>query len=272
MMNLIKTAAAGAIVLGSAYILSTQGRTGHPGLEALRGWHYAHRGLHDDTRPENSMSAFRAALEHGYGIELDIHLLKDGTLAVMHDGSLKRTAGVDVNIADLTAEELAQYQLLGSGEPIPLFREVLDLFAGKAPLIIELKVDGSNHSALVKAAAEIMESYEGPYCMESFDPRCVYALKKNYPQIIRGQLSQNYFEYKNNLHPALKWVMTNQAANFLTMPDFTAYKYQDRKTFSDTLVRKFWGVQGVSWTLKTPEEYKTAVKEGWIPIVENFKP
>ena len=91
----------GTAALCGAALLTLRGRTGHPGLEALRGWGYAHRGLHGDGVPENSMAAFKAALDHGYGIELDIHLLKDGNLAVIHDASLKRTAGADVELVPL---------------------------------------------------------------------------------------------------------------------------------------------------------------------------
>jgi len=123
----------GAVALGGLYVLSTQGRTGHPGLSALQGWNYAHRGLHDAEKPENSMAAFRAALENGYGIELDIHLIKDGNLAVIHDTSLLRTTGRDGKITDLTTEDLANYHLNGTQETIPTFRQVLELFAGKAP-------------------------------------------------------------------------------------------------------------------------------------------
>ena len=271
MQNLVKGIFAGAVALSGLYVLSTQGRTGHPGLRALRGWKYAHRGLHDAEKCENSMAAFRAALEHGYGIELDIHLIKDGNLAVMHDTSLKRTTGEDVKITDLTTEELTHYHLNGTAETIPTFRQVLDLFAGKAPLIIELKEDG-NAEALVDAAAKAMEGYEGPFCMESFDPRCVHIQKKKYPHIIRGQLTEDYFVTGSKLPAPLKWALKNQVLNFLTQPDFVAYKYRDRKTCSNSLVRKFWGVQGVTWTLQTQEDFDTAVAEGWIPIFENFTP
>ena len=101
----------------------------------------------------------------------------------------------------------------------------------------------------------------------------VLELKKNHPQVIRGQLVMDYFkEEKSTLHPALKWAITYQAENFLTQPDFVSYRYCDRKNFSNFLARKFWGLQGVSWTLKTKEEYDTAVKEGWLPIFEGFTP
>lgn len=255
------------------YLLSVRGRRNHPGLEALRGWSYAHRGLHDGKRPENSMAAFRAALEHGYGIELDLHLLADGTLAVMHDSSLKRTTGCDGKIEDLTAPQLTDYRLGGTEETIPTFRQVLDLFAGKAPMIIELKADGSNQAALVDAAVKMMEGYEGPWCMESFDPRCIYHLEKHYPQVIRGQLTEDYFQTEAKLPGPLKWALKHQVLNFLTLPDFVAYNFPHRNnTISNTLVRKFWDVQGVAWTLRTKEDYNTAVQEGWLPIFENFQP
>lgn len=271
MKKIVKGMFAGAVALSGLYVLSTQGRTGHPGLSRLQGWKYAHRGLHDAERPENSMAAFRAALENGYGIEFDIHLIKDGNLAVMHDRSLLRTAGIDVDLTGLTTEELENYHLGGTEETIPTFRQVLELFAGKAPLIIELK-SGDNAEALVDAAVKAMAGYEGPYCMESFDPRCVYILKKKYPHIIRGQLTENYFDSKSTLPAPLKWALKNQVLNFLTLPDFVAYRYRDINTFSNTLVRKFWGVAGVTWTLKTQEQFDDAVANGWIPIFENFKP
>ena len=271
MYHLIKGLFAGTIAACGLYVLSTQGRTGHSGLAALQGRKYAHRGLHDSEKPENSMAAFRAALEHGYGIEFDIHLIKDGNLAVIHDCSLLRTTGIVGNVTDLTTEELSDYHLCGTEETIPTFRQVLELFDGKAPLIIELKCDG-NAEALVDTAVKAMEGYEGPYCMESFDPRCVYILKKKYPHIIRGQLTEDYFSSNSTLPAPLKWVLKNQALNFLTLPDFVAYKYRDINTFSNLLVRNFWGVAGVTWTLQTQAQFDDAVQKGWIPIFENFTP
>lgn len=272
MKNLIKTAGVCAIALGGAYILSTQGRADHPGMEALKGHYYAHRGLHDETRPENSMAAFRAALDAGYGIEFDLHLTKDGNLAVMHDTSLKRTAGADVKITELTTDELSSYRLGGTEETIPTFSDVLALFAGKAPLIIELKADGNNFKALVDTAVKQLEGYEGPYCMESFDPRVVFVLQRYYPHIIRGQLTEDYFQVDNALPWALKWALKNQALNFLTKPDFVAYNTKHRNNLGNRLVRSFWGVHGVTWTVRDKDDFHDAVADGWIPIFEGFTP
>lgn len=257
-------------VLAVLYLFSLRCRRGHKGLAQLQNWKYAHRGLHNESRPENSMAAFRAALENGFGIELDIHLLSDGNLAVIHDSSLRRTAGAEVNIEDLTTEDLSQYQLLGIDETIPTFSQVLELFDGKAPMIVELKSANGNYAALAEAACNMLDSYDGPYCIESFDPRCILWLKKHRPDIIRGQLAENFLPLETAVPWILRFLLTHQMLNFLIVPDFVAYKFEDRKNLSNFLVRKFWGVQGVSWTIRSQDNLKTAEKEGYLPIFEGF--
>lgn len=261
------------LVLAALYVLALRCRKGHPLMPQLRKWSYAHRGLHGKGVPENSMAAFRLALEKGYGIELDIHLTADGQLAVIHDSSLKRTAGADVHIEDLTAADLPDYRLEGTEEHIPLFQDVLELFDGKAPLIVELKAERGNHAALTEAACKMLESYRGLYCVESFDPRCIQWLKNNRPDIVRGQLAEDFFgEKKSGLSFGMKLLLTNLLLNFLTVPDFVAYKFADRNGLAPTLCRKVWGAQGVSWTLRSKQDHDTAVKEGQIPIFEHFEP
>lgn len=263
-----------AIVLSLLFLwwLSTRGRKGHPELHTLRGWSYAHRGLHGPGVPENSMAAFQAALEHGYGIELDIHLLKDGNLAVIHDSALLRTTGLEGDVENLTTEDLKYCHLEGTDQTIPLFRDVLALYQGKRPLIIELKVHKNNVDALCRAACSIMEGYEGAWCMESFNPRVTHWLKKNRPEIIRGQLTENYSLSPHVKVPKiLKWLMKHNRMNFLTRPDFVAYRYRDRHS-TRTNRRCMKRMAGVSWTLQSQEEFDTAVAEGWIPIFEGFLP
>ena len=260
-------------VLLFAYFLLVQGRRDHPGLQKLRGWNYAHRGLHDDTKPENSMAAFRAALEKGYGIELDVHLLADGNLAVMHDYTLERITGATGKIEDLTTGQLKDYHLAGTDETIPTFQQVLDLCGGKVPLIVELKSDGNNYAQLTAMACNMLADYGGMYCLESFDPRCVYWLRKHRPHLIRGQLTKNFLADKESVLPwYLKLIISGQFVNFLTQPDFVSYQFADRKTLGNFFARKLWNIQGVAWTLKTPQEHETATQEGWIPIFEDYQP
>ena len=261
------------ILLAVLYLLSLTGRTGHKGLTALQGHRYAHRGLHGHGIPENSMAAFRAALDRGYGFELDLHLMRDGKLAVIHDSSLKRTAGADIDIEDLSAEELGEYRLDGTDETIPLFSQVLELCAGKVPMIVELKTAQGNHAALVSAAKAILADYPGVYCIESFDPYCVHALKKQWPEAIRGQLSENFLKSNpKHLSRWLQFVMTYLLTSFLTRPDFIAYRYDDRSNLSVWLSRKLWRLQGVAWTVRSPEDLKKAEEEGYLPIFEGFMP
>ena len=129
---------------GGLWVLATVGRKDHPGQwEELCRYRYAHRGLHSRKLgiPENSMAAFRKAREYGFGVELDVHLTRDGQLAVIHDKSLKRTAGMDVEVSQLTLQELQHCRLEGTQETIPSFEEVLKLFQGGPPLLVELKAD-----------------------------------------------------------------------------------------------------------------------------------
>ena len=259
------------LALAMLYLFCLCGRTGHPHLAELRKWSYAHRGLHDQQLPENSMGAFRAALDAGCGIELDIHLLKDGNLAVIHDSNLERVTGRTGIVEDLITQQLADYHLNGTDETIPQFQQVLDLFDGKAPLIVELKCVNGNHTKLCEATCKMLDQYEGLYCIESFDPRAVAWLRKYRPDICRGQLSENWMGRKMAVPAILRWALTYHISNVYTRPDFIAYKFRDRKAFGTDICRKWLGLQGVSWTLTTREEYDTAVHEGWIPIFENFR-
>ena len=260
------------LILAIAYLLAIRGRNRHPGLKQLQGWSYAHRGLHDDQLPENSMAAFKAALDGGYGIELDVHLLADGNLAVIHDAALIRTTGQEGFIEDLTTQQLKDYPLEGTTETIPEFRQVMALFEGKAPMIIELKAERGNYAKLTETVCKMLEDYKGVYCLESFDSRCIYWLRKNRPQLIRGQLAENFFASKSKMPGVLKWFLTCHVGNFLCKPDFIAYKFADRKMLGTRLCRKLHKMQGVTWTLKSQEEYDAAVQEGWIPIFEGFTP
>ena len=263
----------GILLLTLLLLLATRCRRNHPGMEALQGWAYAHRGLHSPGIPENSMAAFRLALQEGYGVELDIHLLKDGSLGVIHDSLLSRTAGREGHVEDLTREELNTVFLEGTQETAPELQQVLALFDGKAPLIIELKPWGDNWQALTETACRRLKGYEGVYCLESFDPRCIRYLRKHHPELIRGQLAENFLKSSGTMPYPLKLLLTHNLLNFLTLPDFIAYRFDHRKdTCANWLCRRLWKTQGVSWTIRRREDYDTAVREGWLPIFEGFSP
>ncbi len=262
--------AAVILVLFVLYILSVKGTNGRIKQEFLKK-PFAHRGLHSKTVPENSMEAFRLAKEKGYGVELDLHLTADGELAVIHDASLKRTAGSDVNIYDLTADKLSDYRLEGTEQRIPLFSEVLELFRGEVPLVVELKCDKGNAAALCKAACDMLDGYKGEYCIESFDPRCILWLKKNRPDIIRGQLCQNFLKDKYQGF-FFNLFLTSMVTNALTRPDFVAFNYRHKNTFSFKAYTRLWRGQGVAWTIRSKDEYDKATSDGYPSIFETFEP
>ena len=244
-------------------------------VKLLRLFRYAHRGYHDKPRiPENSMAAFRRAIENGFGAELDVHLMKDGRLAVIHDASLKRTAGADMLVEDLTAEELKTYRLEGTDEQIPLLEEVLPIFAGKAPLVVELKAERGNADALAAAACRLLDKYRVTYCIESFDPRCLMWLWANRPDVVRGQLSENFRRHGDaeNLPGVVRWVLSNLLLNARTRPDFIAYRFEDRKSLSLRLCRGLYGAQEFSWTIRSKETMDAAERDGALVIFECFDP
>ncbi len=239
----------------------------------LAKYHYAHRGLHGNGVPENSMAAFRLAAERGYGAELDVHLTKDRQLVVVHDESLERIAGVQRKVEECTYEELQAYRLEGTQEKIPRLQEVLPLFEGKTPLIIEIKAVKGNHAELTRRVCELLVNFPKlQFCIESFDPRVVRWLKKHRPEFIRGQLSRNFIRNRNHLPILPAVLLTGLALNFLTVPHFIAYRFEDRQRLSLRICRSVWGVQEFSWTIRNKADAKTVLDDGVPIIFEYFEP
>ena len=232
---------------------------------------YAHRGLHNGERAENSMSAFKAAVSGGYGIELDVRLSKDGRLVVFHDDTLDRVCGREGRVIDFTAEELATFKLNSTDDGIPLFSDVLSLVDGRVPLLVEIKED-PGVSAVSEATCEILKGYKGEFIIESFNPLSLRVVKKSYPQIPRGILSQRYYEYEKYRKP-LYFLLQSLLLNFLCRPAFIAYDHRHAKAFGLRLVRGIFGVPTLAWTVRSSEEELVARKNGFDGIIfENYIP
>lgn len=255
------------------WVLSVRCRHGHPAWAELRRYRYAHRGLHDHRRgiPENSLSAFRLAAEQGYGAELDVHLTRDGRLVVIHDDSLLRTAGADVRVSALTSDQISRYRLEGTQERIPFLEEVLPLFEGKAPLVVELKVE-KNAARLARAACEMLDKYRVSYCIESFHPLVLMWLKRHRPDVCRGQLSQNFIRERSGMPLVAAVVMTNVLTNLVTCPDFVSYKWRDHRRLSLMLAKRLWRGQEMSWTIRDSASMHRVEEAGCLPIFEAFQP
>lgn len=239
---------------------------------------YAHRGLWNSNepgegnRPENSLAAFLAAAEKGYGIELDVHRTRDGALVVHHDGSLKRLTGQDVRIADSTLKEVEACKL-PNGEPIPTYDEVLKIVAGRVPLLVEVKVDDGNHAVLCKAVYERMKRYDGVWCMESFDHHAVKWFRLNAPEVIRGQLAfdaagkgKDFREFMRNLGCA------SMLQNLYGRPDFIAFSAASVKWYSLPIhllrLMKPWFA---AWTVRSQADMDRYRARWDIEIFEKFE-
>ena len=144
----------------------------------------AHRGLHSKTVPENSLLAFSKAIEKGYAIELDVHMLADGTIAVFHDASLARMTGNDGYIKYLNKNDLKALTLKGTKEHIPTLEEALKLIDGRVPVLIEIK-NPYKVGKIEQAVIDTLKNYQGEYAVQSFNPYSMGYFKQHAPNIIR---------------------------------------------------------------------------------------
>lgn len=231
-------------------------------LKPFLGQMFAHRGLHDMGKriPENSMLAFTNAIEHGYGIELDVHLTADRRLVVFHDDNLKRICGISGMIERMTYAELKDLTLSGTFEKIPLFTDVLDHVYGRVPLLIEIKMP-SKDTLVCKYVKEALDSYRGPYLIESFNSLALRWFRSNDPKVLRGQLSCNLVKDKNATAPVwVRFFVQHLMSNWTCGPDFIAYRYTDAKNLGLRLNHRLFRVPIAVWTLKNEKVLEEAKK------------
>lgn len=231
---------------------------GKPDKSQFFGVHYAHRGLFDNDTdaPENSLNAIRKAVENGYGIEFDVQLSKDQIPVVFHDPTLKRMCGIEGNVWEYTLEELRRFKLKDSEETIPTLEEVLEVVGGQVPLIIEYKLDVVS-TKVCELANEILTNYKGVYCIESFHPWAVKWYKEHRPDVLRGQLSEDYSTNPGKYKGVHFWIMKHLLTNFLTRPDFIAYNHEHSYVFSRKVCSAM-GALPVAWTIRSQEAYENA--------------
>ena len=240
-------------------------------MQRYNGTKFAHRGLHDKDKAENSISAFAAAVEAGYGIELDVRLSKDGELVVFHDDTLDRMTEARGRVDSFTAKELAALHLGDTCDGVPTFREVLDIVDGKVPLLVEMKEEIGKYG-VAKKTAEMLKEYKGEYIVESFNPFALAYFGTLMPNVARGFLCSNYLK-----HPKMRnvkyFIVQNMMLNFHSKPDFIAYDHGEWKNAGLSMVRFFYPKTPlICWTVRTPEEEAAAKEHGFTSFIfENYK-
>jgi len=204
---------------------------------------YAHRGLHGAGVPENSLAAFRAAIDGGLGIELDVQRAADGQAVVFHDADLSRLTCRSDKVSRLTAAELGRIALEGTGETIPTLREALRLIDGRVPVLIEIKTRRhENVSALCLAVRRVLEGYVAPHAVIGFDPRVCRWYRRFSPYTVRGL---TITEGEDRAFPG---AIRRHLALWHARPHFLAYDVRD-------LPSRFAGAQRargfpvVAWTV-----------------------
>ena len=152
---------------------------------------YAHRGLHDSLIPENSLASFEAAVAGGHGVECDVRRSRDGVAMVFHDATLHRLCASGLNTEASEAALLSSHRLLGTDETIPTLRQLLDLVAGRVPILIELKSPHrgarlGSMAPLCLAVAADLDGYGGPVGVMSFSPAVGRWFARHRPDVARG--------------------------------------------------------------------------------------
>ncbi|MBN2503987.1 MAG: glycerophosphodiester phosphodiesterase [Bacilli bacterium] len=231
----------------------------------------AHRGFHseDHSVPENSLTAFRLAIDKNYGIELDINVLRDGTVVVFHDKDLKRMTGRTEKLQDVDFEAIQAVRLLATEEKIPTLKEVLDLVDGKVPLLIELKHHGDSE-LLCRSFMKDIRDYKGKWAIHSFHPKILIWFKKYHPEVIRGQISE-YFRDETDMKRITKYLLKTLKLNFLTKPDFINYGLRDMPNkYLDRAMKK--GLTVIGYAAKNQEELDFVRSHYHNAVFEYFEP
>ena len=241
-------------------------------MDFLKSWQYAHRGLFDNKQqiPENSLKAFKKALENNYAIELDIQAISDNTFVCFHDSNLKRMTNLDSKLYNYNYEQLKEIKLLDSNEEIPKFIDVLNVVSGKVPLLIEIK-SHQNYKKHLNNLVLILDQYKGNYAVFSFDPKIVKWFKKYRPNYIRGQIT-SYFHENNKMPKLIKYLMKTLFFNKFTKPDFISYNIDN---LPNKYANKFKNQNNkvvFGYTARTQDQYDAILNNYDNVVFESFRP
>ena len=237
------------VLAALAFLTHTSFRYGKP--RRWRGEWFAHRGLHGPTTGlvENTLPAFEAARDAGYGSELDIQFSRDMQVVVFHDDDLQRMCGDPRKVCQLTLEELRALPLAGSEARIPTLKEVLDAVDGRVPLLIELKNGGHNRQ-LCEALMAHLADYRGEYIVESFNPLIVLWFRLHARHIARGQLVDSYSGYLTTVNAAGAFGLSALLLNCLSRPDFVAYNVAPERFPAPRVQRALFRTPMAGWTVR----------------------
>ncbi len=243
-----------------------------PRLDWLTARPVAHRGLHDGIAViENTPSAIAAAVAAGYGIEVDLQITADGEAMVHHDGALGRLADGAGRLAEMTAADLKRVSFKRTADHMMTLGDLLDLVAGRATLLIELKSLWDGDRRLVERVAQVLGNTSDPIAVMSFDPRQVSALREVVPHLNRGIVAERW-------RPPAEPVTGGMGRSrywrtvFRSRPQFIAYHVKDLPAAIPLMARKMLGLPLLTWTVRSEDDRARAARWADQMIFEGFRP
>ncbi|WP_068313932.1 glycerophosphodiester phosphodiesterase family protein [Polycladidibacter hongkongensis] len=244
----------------------------------------AHRGLHDKTKGviENSRSAVKAAIADEYAIEVDLQETADGQAVVFHDETLERLTGASGATVAKPLAELQEIQLdfgentARATDKIWSLAQLLELTAGRTPLIIELKslYQPDGQPRFLAHVAELLSAYQGHVAVKSFDPAMLRAMRRLAPHIPRGALSMSRLgeDEKRNFSLALKLLAPTMLHMVGTKPSFVSYRVHDLPALGPQIYKYLFGLPIMTWTVRTADDRIRAERFADQMVFEGFTP
>jgi glycerophosphoryl diester phosphodiesterase len=238
----------------------------------------AHRGLHDVARGriENSTAAFEAAIDRGYGIECDLRPAACGTPIVFHDTTLGRLVDSPEALHTVDTEELKRLRYRADNSPILEFAALLELVAGREPLLVEIKSEWEKPDRrFLEAIAALSKAYRGPLALMSFDPPVMTGIRELAPDIPRGMVSGLYEGqgwWRDKIDDQRAYALSHFLESRPVAPDFYAYDVKALPTPVTRYAREVQGLPLFTWTVRTPEQRRTAERWADAPIFEGYEP
>ncbi len=236
----------------------------------------AHRGFFDyDNAPENSLNAFRRAIEHNYAVELDVQIISDGTPVVFHDDELSRLTHKDGYVKNLKTEDLNQYNLGKSDQTIPTLKQVLETINGRTPILLEIKNGALKPQDDCQKIYDVIKDYTGEIAIQSFNPYALEWFVNNAPKYPRGLLASRWRKKNRDVEPDQpKSFFVRYSTGHLLLfkhakPNFLNYEIRD---LPNRFVRKHKDIPLLCWVAYNQEEYTNAMKKADNIVFQDFEP
>ncbi|MEO1104842.1 MAG: glycerophosphodiester phosphodiesterase family protein [Pseudomonadota bacterium] len=229
----------------------------------------AHRGLHDAAVPENTLAAVEAAIEAGFGVEVDLQLTADGGLAVIHDQTLDRTAHGTGPVMAHALDALRATPLKGIDETVSSLDDLLGLTSGRAPLFIEMKSPGSEpgRAAMAAAITKSLSRYGGAAAVMTFDVDLLALLRRALPDTPLGAVAGGEERGASLVSRFGRDTMLHSPR---TKPDFIAYFATALPHPAVTYHRRKRPV--LAWTVRSKPEASRLARHVDQIIFEGFRP